>query len=281
MSNIEVSTLARRPEDSIETLLVLRHGTFIGNVQTEMTGEAAAKVVAAGRQHSDYDDLPLLPRGRGEVEKTSEALRFILKHEVSPPLIPDVCLCSPARRATESAEIFLTGRLARAAITPCEELRERDHDRFSYMPYEWVKEQPDYPGPGFNRLTRRFNDGESLQEMIDGRLQMALLKADRLAAGGVALFVTHSDPMLGIRAKRTVAAMPDAPSSQLLVPDGGDHLRNARIWWVGPAQLDMHVRRNPFTGELSPNMTHFRSIAVSPTYFDTGWMPNWRTTTAT
>lgn len=62
------------------------------------------------------------------------------------------------------------------------------------MPDEWAQNHPDYPR-GEPTMTRRFGNGETWLDVLV-RLQPVLARADELAAGGTALFVTHAEAEL-------------------------------------------------------------------------------------
>lgn len=263
-------------ERQVETLIVLRHGFFEGNAQAHLTGDAAAEVVAAGRRRDDYDHYPLLPEGRAQAKRARDRFAHVRLGRAA--LSVDACLCSPPRRTEETAEIFTEDMELPLGFHFAEGLRERDRDIFAYAPDEWARNHPAYPRGG-SFLHRRFGNGETEAEVIERALP-ELIRADKLAAGGTVLLVTHAETMLALRAEQTLGGMDDEQSELPVVPRMSTNIRPLKkSAWVGPAQFDIHTRRNPFTGVLEMRMAYFKTVGETENRrgFDSGWIKNWRT----
>jgi broad specificity phosphatase PhoE len=260
-------------ERQIETLIVVRHGFFEGNAQADATGAEAERIVNAGRSRDDYDDYPLLREGARQALNARGHYGRIALAGVFPHI--DACFYSPPKRTAQTADIFLGG-LRPPIFEPDDGLRERDRDKFAYMPDEWAYAQPDYPhGQPF--LTRRFGNGETILEVID-REQPTLLRADRVAAGGTVLFVVHAESMLSLRAEKTLGGMTEEQAHLPIIPGDSSNIKALQTSkYVVPAAMDVHTRVNPFSGERLPHMTYFRTLgSLGKEQFDSGWVKNWR-----
>lgn len=241
-----------------------------------MTGDAAAEVVAAGRGRDDYDHLPLLPEGRAQAHRSRK--RFDHVTLAGATLSIDACLCSPTLSTEETAEIFTEDMELPLGFHFAEGLRERDRDIFAYAPDEWAFSHPDYPHGG-SFLHRRFGNGETEAEVIERALP-ELISADKLAAGGTVLLVTHAETTAALRAEKTLGGMTDEQSKLPVVPGKPTDIKALqKSAWVGHAQFDIHTRRNPVTGVLGVRMAYFKTVGETENRrgFDSGWIKNWRT----
>lgn len=256
-----------------ETLILFRHGEFEGNERARLTGRAAEEAMAEGLGLHDFDDRELLPDGEAQANRMGLALH-------AAGFVIDVCMRSRTTRTERTAELVLAhvGFVGQVEIR--DDLIERNRGRFSYAPDEQSELDQTYrigkestlhwrptsgPKPGM--------EGETLQEVIDNRLRPEVDRAGRLVPGGTAAFATHGEIIVAARGMNELGGMNDDRLNSSLLPNAPSSLKALRkAKWVGKGQADIYTRRHPESEQVSKHMTHYRSIIVDPSVFDTGWI---------
>lgn len=142
-------------------MLVVRHG--------------ATEWSRAGR-HTGLTDLPLDEGGREEAVRLGDLLRERLAG------VEPVVVCSPLRRAVETAELALPG----SPITIVEALREVDYGSYEGRTTAEITASE----PGWELFAGGTPDGEGLAQVV-ARCDAVIAKLERTAAGRTVVAVTH------------------------------------------------------------------------------------------
>ncbi len=231
-----------------------------------MKGDAALQAVEQGIPADADETMDLLPEGR------MQALRL---QRVLGEFTINGCLRSRTRRSLTTAQLGLA-RQALDDISVMDQLRERSRGIFSYAPDDWAKNHPLYKinknstldwqphGIDYNG-----NQGESLRQVRDTRVEPVLAIADEIAPGGTVALATHAEWMLALRAY--MLHLDDESFQQPLIvnpPAGMRALEHSK--WIGHGQVDIYMTPN-LTDPDRWQMGRFRSISTDPT-FDTGWI---------
>lgn len=227
--------------------------------------------MAEGFGLHDFDDKPLLPEGEAQANRMGMALR-------TAGFTIDACMRSRTLRTQRTAELVMAHLgFDHHKIEVCDGLIERNRGRFSYAPDEQSELDPEYRVGKESTLNWRPASGskpnmkgETLREVIDNRLRPEVHRAGRLIPNGTVAFATHSEIIVAARGMEELGDMDDGRLSRPLFPGAPldiEALRKAK--WVGKGQADIYARLHPDSGD---RMTHFRSIIVDPSVFDTGWI---------
>lgn len=247
----------------METLIVFRHGESELNLRTHLTGEAAEQAFTAGVPPGIDAIANLTEAGRDQARQ----LRDNLAH-----IAIDACLCSPALRARQTADIVFEGRGIDYEIQ--DNLIERNCGLFHFIPDEVAarlkKEQPELIENGHSALHRRHKDGETIFEVAE-RLIPVVDYANETYPNSTVAFSAHAFVLVALRA--LVGRFDDERLAQPLVPHPPVDIKALqRANWTSLCQADIYTRRSPFDGTVAPYMTHFQSVGIAPRPFGTGWL---------
>jgi 2,3-bisphosphoglycerate-dependent phosphoglycerate mutase len=182
-----------RPATGPAELMVVRHGESVANA-------AFAAADAAGRVETGVTgrdaDVPLSDLGRAQATDLGRWLAAL-----PPERAPEVVLCSPYRRAAETAQLALAELPARLPVRFDERLRDRETGVLELLSRRAVQER--FPDEDRRRarvgeLYYRPPGGESLVD-VALRLRTLLRDLELAESGRRVLLVAHDAVVLMLR----------------------------------------------------------------------------------
>jgi broad specificity phosphatase PhoE len=174
-------------------LMVVRHGESVANAA--FAAAEAAGLVETGVTGRDAD-IPLSDLGRGQAAGVGRWLAGL-----PPERVPEVVVCSPYRRAVETARLALADLPAPLAVRFDERLRDREMGVLELLSRRAVRER--FPDEDRRRervgeLYYRPPGGESFVD-VALRLRTLLRDLDLMAPGRRVLLVAHDAVVLMLR----------------------------------------------------------------------------------
>lgn len=244
-----------------KVIIAFRHGRFPLNNRAGLKGEEALEAVEEGIPFDADTELGLLPEG----EQQALAIPGYLGK-----MTVDACLTSPTRRARQTAELAMRGRVLLKDIVIVPELIERSRGIFSYAPDEWARQHPDY---GVNKQSSldwqpfgtdyNGKKGESIRDVMENRVPVVLDLAGQVAPGRTVALSAHGEWMLALRAK--LLGFSDDRLRQPLLPNlPPEAIASREARWVGHGQVDIYELAETDNGLRA---TSFRTAVDG---FDTG-----------
>jgi len=263
-------------------LVILRHAVTPHNLMVDGSGPDELTVlleraVADGAQEADLllllrqeltrnryaeNRLPIVSdQGMAQCAAVKEAF-------CNEGLTFGTCLCSPYRRATQTAAAIVGDMVM---CRKRKELCERDLGVFHHLPRELFHRF--FPQEAQKKAQDPLGwtpfDGFSMRELWPGLRRIVNEADETIAAGKNALLVAHADTDVSLRALPELGAMSTA---QLLTKGPG-------IWnplWFQNCQYDQYSYGDPNGGRQWDVPTHFRSVVpygaeLGGTRLDTGW----------
>ena len=173
------------------TITLVRHAESLGNVADSRAHETEAEVLDLDARDAD---VALSPAGREQ----ASALAAWLDSDAGRESVPDMVVCSPYRRAAETAERAL-GRTG-LAVTYDERLRERDLGIFDGLTGRGIKARYPEEAERRSRLGKFYYQPPSGESWCDVALRVRDLLRDVERLDGARLWlVTHQAVIMAFR----------------------------------------------------------------------------------
>lgn len=225
-------------------LWLVRHGQSLGNVARDAAHEADLERLDL----ADRDmDVPLSPLGREQAISFGRWLG-----SPSAPAVPDVVVCSPYRRAVETAEwIVSSSGLDGLRVRHDERLRERELGIFDLLTRRGIEKEFPFEAERRRRLGKFYHRPPGGESWVDVALRLRSWR-DSVARehdGARVLVVTHEVVITVLRylidelsEQETLTLSSDEPlancSLTVFEADGENRLHLQRAGWTVPIEDD-------------------------------------------
>ena len=151
-------------------LVLVRHGESIGNLADDKARESRAERLDLELRDAD---VPLSDTGEGQAEAVGRHLAGLGDDER-----PDIVVCSPYRRASQTAERALEAAGAEVELVVDERLRERDLGAFDRLTWRGIEAEYQQEAQRRDHVGKFYYQPPSGESWCDVTLRVRSLLAD-------------------------------------------------------------------------------------------------------